>query len=852
MAKTLRPFCQHLERYPCSGIRAGLVTLLIFAWNASTTPADPELLLASDGLAHMPILVSATATPVVRETAGELAECLGRISGAEFQLKVADGAGADDGNRIVVGLAEEFTVLPFKFEFEPGTGSPDQYLLRSTSRGLYVLGTTPAAVQCAVWDLLHRMGYRLFFLTDTWEVVPDLPTLSVSVNVVERPDYVTRQAPRGAPWSDRKLWTRWQTRNRMNSSFVLSTGHAYGGVVRRNQKTFDEHPEYFALVSGKRQSGENAKFCVSNAGLRQVVIEDAVQVIRTQPDLDSISIDPSDGGGWCECEACRALGTPSDRALTLANGIAAAINDLGLGEKYVGMYGYNDHSPPPGIKAHSHVVVSVATAFIRGGYSVEELVSGWQAQGAVLGIRDYHDVFAWSHDLPRKARGGNIDYLLRTIPWFHENGSRFMNSENMDSWGANGLGYWLTPQLLWDVDQAQRVDILIEDFLDKAFGAAKEPMRSFYHLINQDHASVRSHQDVVARMYRCLDQSRRLTNDPATHARLDDLILYTLYLELYGEYRHADGPARQDGFERVWRHTYRMRDRMMLSTVALCDRGGFRDTAVQQPDDTSAWKSSEPFDAVEIAAILAAGIAANEPTVLDFAAKTYSDDLVSATALGLTHVAPGGYDRRGRGRQQVYVWLPENRRQIDMEVTGGLIKHYRDRGNVRFTLYSPREATLEAVDQDDSVPPDGKPRRVVLRSPYSGLHRVEWTDGSDMTQVVFPGDLPLTFCSTLEEPMRLGGRWDLYFYVPQGTTVVGGYSDSTRGTMRDGDDNIVFDFSTMKAAGYFSAEVPEGQDGTLWKFSDSRGSRMLMTVPPFLATSEKTLLLPREVIDSDR
>ena len=139
-----------------------------------------------------------------------------------------------------------------------------------------------------------------------------------------------------------------------------------------------------------------------------------------------------------------------------------------------------------------------------------------------------------------------------------------------------------------------------------------------------------------------------------------------------------------------------------------------------------------------------------------------------------------------------------------------------------------------------------------LTSPYSGLHRLQWNDGSDMTRVTLPKDLPLTVRSTLEEPMRLGGRWDLYFYVPHGTTVVGGYTDSTRGQMLDGANNVAFDFSTLPAAGYFSVPVPERQVGTLWKFSNSRGSRMLMTVPPYLATNIETMLLPREVIESDK
>ncbi len=291
---------------------------------------------------------------------------------------------------------------------------------------------------------------------------------------------------------------------------------------------------------------------------------------------------------------------------------------------------------------------------------------------------------------------------------------------------------------------------------------------------------------------------------------------------------------------------------MMLSTVALCERDRFRDRTVHLPDDRDAWKSSEPFGGMEIGDLLASGIASIEPTELDFEAKRYSDDLVSATQLNLSPVKPGRYDDRGRGRQKIYTWLPENHCRLELDITAGLIKHYRDRGNVRASLFSSKEATLDAVDHNDSVPPDGEQRRITLTSPYSGLHRLEWTDGSDMTEVIVQSDLPLTIRSTLEDPMRLGGRWDLYFYVPRGTQVVGGYTDSTTGTMLDGDNNVMFDFSTMAAAGYFSVPVPDGQDGLLWKFANSRGKRMLMTVPPYLAMSVEKLLLPREVVEADQ
>ncbi|MEX2577781.1 MAG: DUF4838 domain-containing protein [Verrucomicrobiales bacterium] len=833
-------------------------TLALSAVIDSGGAAEPvEVALAEGGRTRHAVVIGPGATERTKEAARDLAGYLERISGATFEVRVGDGT-----TGLAVGEVGDFPALDLDADFEPEDPfRRDDYLLRTHEDGAYLIGAGELAIHLAVWDFLHRLGYRLYFLTDTWEIVPERTDLAVALDTFEQPDYVTRQAPRGAPWSDLGLWNRWRLRNRVDASFSLQTGHVYGRIIQANREAFDENPDYYALVDGERKDGgANTKFCISNQGLRQLVIDWAVRETEDNPERDSLSMDPSDGGNWCECEDCAAMGSVSDLAITLANEVAEAINDLGLGSRYVGIYGYNQHSPPPNIEVHPNVVVSVATSFIRGGYTVEELVEGWRARGATLGIRDYHGVFTWNHDGPREARGGDLEYLRRTIPYFHGQGARFMNSENGDSWGADGLGFWMTPRMLWDLDEADRVDELVEDFLGKAFGSARKPMGEFYHLLNLDHDSVRSSEDVVARLYRHLDEARQLADDPAVRERLADLVLYTRYLELYYAYRQADGAARQAAFEQVWRHAYRMRDRMMLSTVAICHRGrAYRDPSVEVPaeahwnvpEEENPWKSGEPFGEGEIAEVLEAGIEANQPTVLDFEQTAYSEDLVPATRLNLPEVEPGSRPDQFRGRQSFHTWLPADRGRIELQVTGGLIAHYRDRGNVEIALHADQEATLEPVARDDSVPPDGEERTVVLSTPYDGLHSLEWSDGNDMTRVVWPDGLPFTVRSTLEDQMNFVGRWSLYFYVPRGTRVVGGYSTGTQGKLLDGRGNTVFSFGDLGQADYFSVPVPEGQDGTLWKFENCSGRRMLMSVPPYLAPSAEDLLLPREVVEAD-
>jgi len=817
-----------------------------------------EARLAAEGKALQQVVVAPGASDLTREAARDLAAYLGRIAGAKFDIVQGDGAAG-----IAVGVHTDFPALKTGVAFAPADPlRRDEYLLRTHEKGAWLIGASDRAATHAVWDFLGRMGYRLFFLTDTWEVVPSIPDLRATVDTLQKPSFVTRQAPRGAPWTNRELWKRWHTRNRVTSDFTLSTGHSYGGVISANREAFKEHPEYFALVGGKRKTpetgGADIKFCISNPGLRKLVVDYAVRTFKANPGQDSISMDPSDGGGWCECEACAKMGSVSDRVVTLANDVAEAINGLGLGPKYVGIYAYNQHSPPPSVKVHPKVVVSLATSFIRGGFTIEKMVEGWSAQGATLGVREYHSVFPWGHDMPRRERGGNIAYLQRTIPYFHKNGARFMNSENGDSWGADGLGFWLSPILLWDVSAAERVDAYIEDFLDKAFGPAKGPMRDFYQLLNRDR-SPRGPEDVVGRMYRALAAARKLADTPAVNARLDDLVLYTRYAELYNQYRAASGPARQRAFEQIWRHAYRMRGRMLLSTVSICHRDRFRDRSVKLPEGVKwetpepkhPWKSSEPFSADELMEMVAKGVANNPIATLNFEPVEYSDDLEPAAPLKLSAKTQGALSLRGRGTRRFMIWL-DKPGAIQIGVTGGLIAHYRDRGNVKVRLFSAKEATLEPVAVDESAPPDGVRHAVTLRSPYDGLHTLEISDGGDMTDLDLPPGLPLTVVSSMENRAgnALSGRWTLCFYVPKGTKAVGGYATDLSGAMLDGDGAKVFTFKDLKRTGYFSVPVPKGQDGRLWWIENSTGEKLLMTVPPCLARNAAELLLPREVLEA--
>ena len=824
---------------------AMIVFAMAAACRCATGAAVKPTHITVNGSPLMTVVVSDKASDRVKAAAATLAEYLATISSAKIKVTSGDGA-----TGLAVGLASDFPKLGLAGRFVvSGIDDREHYLLKSHTRGLHVIGATESAVEHAVWDLLYRLGHRQFFPGPTWEIIPRTPDVSIAVNADQRPDYRARRIWYGfGLWDyNRKPYEQWCMRNRAVMGFNLRTGHAYDGIISANKKVFDANPEFYGLLDGKRTS---TKICIGNPKLRALVVAHAIRYFETQPDADSISMDPSDGGGWCQCDPCAALGSVTDRALTLANEVAQGVNRR-FKDKYVGMYAYSQHSPPPNIRVHPNVVISIATGFIRGGYSVDELIEGWAAKGATVGIREYYSVNMWSRNLPGSARGANLEYLKRTIPHFHAKGARFMSAESGDCWGPCGLGYYLAARMLWDVGEAKpkRIDALVDDFLARSFGPARAPMGEFYRLIDGANRPLLC-DDLLGRMYRLLDKAKTLADTPEIRARIDDLILYTHYVELFRDYRSAKGPARQAAFERLIRHSYRMRGTMMIHSKALYRDLVARDKQVTippaaawgAPEAKNPWKSSKPFSDSELKDILTAGIAKYKPAQIEDV--DFGMELVPAAPLKLPKVELGSAGSRGRGVQTFYTWVDKPSAAITLKITGGLIAHYRDRGDVKVELW--RGETRVASGK---TAPDGVERTIVLRPKNTGLHKITVSDGNDATRVGWDETTPMTIVSTRREPGNLAMRWSLYFYVPKGTKTVDLFADGS-GTLQDGAGNTVFKFDGRKP-GFHNIPVPKDKSGSLWKFHQCTGKRLLLTVPPCLARSEAELLLPKKIVDRD-
>lgn len=822
--------------------RLPLIALVVsFSLGKAAEPAKIEL--AKEGSALVPIVIAAGAAERTKVAADELADYLGRITGGKFEVKTGDGSSG-----IVVGVTADFPgISKDEWLTDKAITARENYLVRSENGRLLLIGNQQPGVEHAVWDLLHHLGHRQYFPGAHWEIVPKLADLSVEVGRFERPAFHSRSIWFGyGAIAERKAdYEAWCRRNRATKGIELSTGHVYDKILHDHKAEFEQHPEWLALVGGKRQG---AKFCIANEELRKLVVADLLKKLDADPTLDSVSCEPSDGGGWCECAECAKIGSVSDQALLLSNEVARAVAAKHPG-KFVGQYAYNEHSPAPSIPAEPNVVVSIAAGFIKGGYTMDQLIDGWSEKASVLGIREYLSVHPWDRDMPAQARAAKLGYVQETIPHYHEKGARFYSAESSDNWGCNGLGYYLAARLLWNPEEAENTEAIFDDFLDQCFGLAKLPMTRFYRLINRSQPPVSD--DLIGRMYRLLKDAGDTEIDAGVRSRLDDLVLYTRACELWMDYSAAKGDERLRAMEAMLRHAWRIRATGMIHTIGLWRDAPARDKTVKLPPDCTwlipegknPWKAGAPFTREEINDFIERGIANRQ--IADFEPATFSSDLVPTTKLKLTTQKPGDFGSLQRGTGHYWTWIDHAPAEIRVKLTAGLV--YQNQGNAKVRLYPVAETLGQSVSEGEA-PPDKQPHEIILKTTFTGLHRIEVEDRRAGSKLELQSGLAQTFNATFDQTADLHGRHTLYFYVPKGTSIVGGFAEGP-GRLADGSSKMVHEFQGKP--GYFSVRVGAGEDGKLWKFEFTSARRVLLTVPPQMARSAEELLLPKEVVEKD-
>ncbi|MCC6795185.1 MAG: DUF4838 domain-containing protein [Candidatus Hydrogenedentes bacterium] len=489
---------------------AVFLSCLVFAVGCATTGSAPhDLFLAKDGVAQGRIIVGADAPPSTKYAAEELKRFLGEISGGTFEI-APDTVALKPGD-IVLGCNAQFGKATKRKSLYASLGN-ESYVIENTGRNLLIAGGEPRGTLYGVYALLEE-DYGCRWFTPAVSKIPKTPTLKAPSSTRSVTPTLEYREPFVADCFDGD----WAARNRMNSSSArLEEKHGgkvtYFGFVHTfnmllpPEQYFDQHPEYFSLVSGKRLK-ERTQLCCTNDDVIRIVTEAVQKNMREHPEATVFSVSQNDWYNYCECDKCTALaeseGTQLAPVLALVNHVAKSVAKE-FPDKLIDTLAYQyTRKPPKTMRAEPNVIIrlcSIECCFAHSfetcdsmeNVAFEQDVIEWGKICKRLWVWNYNTSFS-NYFMPYpnlRVRNNNIAFYARNSVKgiFEQDVYTTLNGE------LSGLSGYLNAKMLWNPDYDE--DTAINEFLDSVYGKAAPLIREYIDLIHNRVEAENIHMDI--------------------------------------------------------------------------------------------------------------------------------------------------------------------------------------------------------------------------------------------------------------------------------------------------------------------------------------------------------------------
>ena len=386
--------------------------------------------------------------------------------------------------------------------------------MKTVGPNIVVAGATGRATLYAAYALLERLGCRWCFPGKYGEVIPKRSTLKFApLNQIEKPAFSYRTFMHHAFVTEETAdWIDWMAKNRMNCFLVtlypakgykgqlysefkqtpglleaiqkrgmlIEAGHHASYVWTPPKEFYEKKPEFFALVNGKRGlvaiEGPRAQLCFSNEELAELTAERIITFSRANPEADIISLYTNDGYGYCECEACKAIGSKTDAYMLYINRVAERVYKV-LPDKRISFLSYSHVSAPPErLKVFGkNTLCTIATWPPP---KVNRL-KGWLASGVKeVALYEYYMGSYSDRSFPWACPKA-IDDELKTI---HKLGLAGVASQcELDNWTAYAVNYWVFARLIWN--PTLPLEDVLADYYGHYYAEAAGPMQAYFEYL---------------------------------------------------------------------------------------------------------------------------------------------------------------------------------------------------------------------------------------------------------------------------------------------------------------------------------------------------------------------------------
>ena len=439
------------------------------------------------------------ASPSVVYAAEELRDFTERMTGVRLEIVTDDGPMPPKA--VVLGRTRWNETLPA----ETNDLGEDGFRLKAKPPHLLVIGSDVRGVLYGVYELLERFGGCRWYAS--WHtIVPTREAFSVPADIdeVQKPAFLCR---------DVHWWDYFNgdlaVRNRANGGMNGLKEHHGGNTWRFGgglgnchtfetllppRQYFDEHPEYYSLVGGKRLK-ERSQLCLTNPDVLRLVTSNVLARIRKDPGAKFYGVSQNDWNNWCECPSCKAVDnvekSHAGTMIRFVNAIAEAV-EKEFPDKIIETM---DKSPCPD-----------NVSFLKD-------IVDWSQQTDSLYVWDYvTDFRCYPHPFP------NVQVLQENVKFFRKHGVKMLFEQGACQGRHAGfaeLKGWLLAKWMWNPDLP--MEPLLADFFKGYYGKAAPLVRAVFDEANRREAMyvaedaahvMKIYEDVTARSCReALDDS---------------------------------------------------------------------------------------------------------------------------------------------------------------------------------------------------------------------------------------------------------------------------------------------------------------------------------------------------------
>ncbi len=516
------------------------------------------------------IVVAKDAIPSEQYAAEEFQGLFRQAAGLD--LPIQNAAPKSTGN-IFIGPGAGLAASPVALQVDDL--GEEGLRIRIQADNIAIAGGRPRGTLYGVYEFMEKyLGIR--FLTFDHTYIPQKTSWSIPC---EDYQYIPPFSFRWSYYKENADHPEFAAKLRVNTT---TTDEKIGGITRQSlinhslyrllpvEQFGKDHPEYFALVDGKRVleiGGGGPEVCVTNPEVIEIVAQNVIKELDQNPGQKNISVSQNDNDAYCRCERCEEInrreGTPMGSHLAFVNAVAERVEKKYPDVKIGTLAYWYTRKAPKTIKPRKNVQIQLCSIECCTLHPINdpdcsrnrEFCKDMEDWGKIC-----DDIWVWNYntnfrcyDLPfpnLRSIGPNVQYFLQN----HVKGLFMQANGNGNTGEMCDLRNYVISRCIWD--PSRNSWDLVQEFCRLHYADAAQPIMDYLTMLHDNAEACGMHPgcfpstaevgltpEISLKSLAYFDRALHSTKDNAVRARVEkaSICAHKAVLETCATLEYKDG-----------------------------------------------------------------------------------------------------------------------------------------------------------------------------------------------------------------------------------------------------------------------------------------------------------------------